>query len=49
MESTGIRGKIQCSKETVDLLTEAGKGRWITPREDLITAKGKGEDFVVLC
>lgn len=43
MESTGVKGKIQISKATADLLILAGKSRWITPREDKIVAKGKGE------
>jgi class 3 adenylate cyclase len=43
MESTGQRGKIQVSQETADLLFEAGKNSWITPREERIVAKGKGE------
>lgn len=43
MESTGERGKIQVSQETADLLMAAGKSHWLKPREELITAKGKGE------
>ena len=43
MESTGQRGKIQISQETADLLIAAGKISWITPREDRVVAKGKGE------
>ena len=43
MESTGIRDRIQISQETADLLIEAGKSGWITPREEKIVAKGKGE------
>ncbi|CAB9519167.1 Receptor-type guanylate cyclase gcy [Seminavis robusta] len=42
MESTGVRNKIQVSQETADLLTAAGKGGWLVPRKDMITAKGKG-------
>ncbi|KAG7363278.1 adenylate/guanylate cyclase with integral membrane sensor [Nitzschia inconspicua] len=42
MESTGILGKIQLSQSTAQLLTAAGKGTWIHPREDVVTAKGKG-------
>lgn len=30
------------SKETADLVIGAGKMKWILPREDKITAKGKG-------
>ena len=43
MESTGIRDKIQISQETADLLIAAGKKAWIRPRQDIVTAKGKGE------
>ena len=42
MESTGVPGKIQCSKETADLVSEYGRDKWITEREDLVVAKGKG-------
>lgn len=31
-----------CSKKTADLLIGAGKGNWITPRSELVQAKGKG-------
>ena len=43
MESTGQRGKIQISQETADLLIAAGRMSWITPREERVVAKGKGE------
>jgi hypothetical protein len=43
MESNSLAGKIQVSQETADLLTAAGKQHWLTPREDKIVAKGKGE------
>jgi hypothetical protein len=33
---------IQCSEATKDLLSLAGKGHWILPREDPVEAKGKG-------
>jgi hypothetical protein len=42
MESTGSANRIQVSQKTADLLTADGKGRWLTPREDRIDAKGKG-------
>lgn len=42
MESTSVRGKIQLSTDTADLLIECGKAHWIEPREDLIDVKGKG-------
>lgn len=43
MESTGLPNKIHISKETADLLIEAGKGRWLSARLDKVYAKGKGE------
>ena len=43
MESTGENNRIQISKETADLLEDAGKGHWCKPREDKVMAKGKGE------
>ena len=43
MESTGMRGKIQISQATADCLITAGKTKWITPRQDKVVAKGKGE------
>ncbi|KAG7365344.1 adenylate/guanylate cyclase [Nitzschia inconspicua] len=42
MESTGFPNKIQLSQSTAELLAAAGKGKWILPREDVVTAKGKG-------
>jgi len=42
MESNGEGGKIQISQSTADLLAQAGKKNWYTPREDKIVAKGKG-------
>lgn len=43
IESTGQKNKIQISKDTADLLAARGKGHWFIPREDKVTAKGKGE------
>jgi Adenylate and Guanylate cyclase catalytic domain len=43
METTGEPSKIQVSTETADLLIEAGKLKWVFPREDVVFAKGKGE------
>jgi hypothetical protein len=43
IESTGQKNKIQISKETADLLLAKGKGHWFIPREDKVSAKGKGE------
>jgi hypothetical protein len=42
MESTGAANKIQVSKTTANLLIAAGKENWLTPRKDLVAAKGKG-------
>ena len=41
--SNGQRGKIQVSETTAKRLLEAGKSEWLTKREDLIDAKGKGK------
>jgi class 3 adenylate cyclase len=43
MESNGAPGRIHISQKTADLLIAAGKTAWITQREDMIEAKGKGE------
>eukprot|EP00934_Nitzschia_sp_Nitz4_P004266 Nitzschia sp. Nitz4//scaffold216_size36101//31917//35797//NITZ4_007786-RA/size36101-snap-gene-0.13-mRNA-1//1//CDS//3329542209//4256//frame0 len=42
MESTGRAGRIQVSNSTATLLRTAGKETWLTKREDLVEAKGKG-------
>ena len=42
MESTGERGRIQLSQSTAELLMAAGKQHWVRPRQDAVTAKGKG-------
>jgi len=42
MESHSRDNMIQCSQATADLLTKAGKGNWVTPRDDRIEVKGKG-------
>jgi class 3 adenylate cyclase len=43
MESNGIRNFIQVSQTTADLLIVAGKEHWVTPRDELVVAKGKGK------
>lgn len=43
MESNGVKSRIHVSQETADELAAKGKGAWVTPREDKIVAKGKGE------
>lgn len=42
MESTGEPGRIQVSEATAHLLRKANKEDWLTPRKDLVYAKGKG-------
>jgi hypothetical protein len=42
MESSSQPGKIQVSQKTAELVVEAGKGHWLSAREDLVNAKGKG-------
>ena len=42
MESCGQANRIQISEVTADLLVVAGKGHMVTPRDELIEAKGKG-------
>merc|ERR1719428_689101 len=34
---------IQVSPQTANLLKDEGLGKWVTPRENLVTVKGKGE------
>jgi class 3 adenylate cyclase len=43
MESTGLSDQIHASQETADALIAKGKSHWLTPRDDRIVAKGKGE------
>ena len=43
MESCGIKDKIHISQSTADLLILANKSHWLTPRQDIIEAKGKGK------
>ena len=40
MESTGEKNKIQVSLATADLIRAADKESWLTPRQDLVSAKG---------
>jgi class 3 adenylate cyclase len=40
MESNGVKGRIQVSQATADELINAGKGNWLTTREDVVMAKG---------
>lgn len=43
MESNSMRGRIQVSEQTADLLFAASKENWLIKREDKIDAKGKGK------
>jgi class 3 adenylate cyclase len=43
MESTGLRDMIQVSEDTANLLIKAGKKSWVTARDELVAAKGKGD------
>ena len=43
MESTGVPRMIQVSQTTADSLILHGKSGWLSPREDKVVAKGKGE------
>ena len=43
MESNGEGNKIQVSESTATLLIAGGKGRWLSKRENMIVAKGKGD------
>lgn len=43
MESAGSPGKIHVSSVTANLLIDAGKKHWVTERDHMITAKGKGK------
>jgi len=42
MESNGQPGRIHVSGDTAKLLIDAGHDRWVSKRQDLIEAKGKG-------
>ena len=42
MESTGSKGRIQVSEQTVEELRMSGFAHWAVPRENRIEAKGKG-------
>jgi Adenylate and Guanylate cyclase catalytic domain len=42
MESNGVPNRIHTSQETAKLLIDAGKDRWVEPRDQLVQAKGKG-------
>jgi hypothetical protein len=43
MESNGIPNKIHVSEATANELIAMNKAAWLIKREDMITAKGKGQ------
>lgn len=43
IEATGIKNKIHLSQQTADLIVQAGKHDWVVPRDNLVSAKGKGQ------
>jgi class 3 adenylate cyclase len=43
MESTGARDRVQISNKTAQLIIAAGKSHWVTPRDETVTVKGKGQ------
>jgi class 3 adenylate cyclase len=42
IETSGVGGSIHLSQDTAELLISAGRSKWLIPRRDLVTAKGKG-------
>jgi hypothetical protein len=42
MESSGLPNRIHVSKDTADVLVEAGKTSWLELRKDVVEVKGKG-------
>jgi hypothetical protein len=49
MESTGFRSRIHVSQATADILIASKKGHWLTQREELVEAKGKGKMQTYWC
>lgn len=43
IESTGQRGRIHLSEECANEIMRHNKAHWVQPREDKVSAKGKGE------
>ena len=43
METSGQRRKIHLSSATAELLKNDGKDHWVTPRQETVYVKGKGE------
>lgn len=42
IETTGMRDRIHLSQMTAVLVKEAGHPDWVTPRNEVVSAKGKG-------
>jgi class 3 adenylate cyclase len=42
IDTSGVGGSIHLSQVTAELLISAGHSKWLLPRRDLVTAKGKG-------
>lgn len=43
MEGTGEAKRIQITQATADLLIQSKRERWLTPRQDLVEVKGRGD------
>lgn len=43
IETTGLRDRIHVSAMTANLLKAAGHEDWLVPREEIVSAKGKGK------
>jgi hypothetical protein len=43
MKDSGAPNKLHLSKDTADLIVEAGKAHWLTQREDMVEVKGIGQ------
>jgi class 3 adenylate cyclase len=43
MESLGVPERIHCSGSTAKYLRDAGRANWLVARDELVSAKGKGE------
>jgi hypothetical protein len=43
LESTGVRSRIHISSATASLLIQAGKGKWLERRREMVEIKGKGK------
>ena len=48
IETTGRPNCIHLSSETAELIIAVGKPQWVTPRQDVVRAKGKNHHALVL-